>query len=71
MSATDAREKPFHSANDDDRELLAFGYKPSFKREFTNLATVSLSVFADIRPIDDPSPSRLVLRLVSWYEIIG
>ena len=30
---------PFNSV-DDDRELLALGYKPSFKREFTNLATV-------------------------------
>jgi hypothetical protein len=40
MSVTD--EKQFDSANNDDRELLAFGYKPSFKREFTNLATVSL-----------------------------
>jgi hypothetical protein len=26
--------------DDDDRELVALGYKPSFKREFTNLATV-------------------------------
>lgn len=25
---------------DDDRELAALGYKPSFKREFSNLATV-------------------------------
>ena len=30
------------SANNDDKELVALGYKPSFKREFTNLATVSL-----------------------------
>ena len=27
---------------DDDRELAALGYKPSFKREFSNLATVRL-----------------------------
>lgn len=26
--------------SDDDRELEALGYKPSFKREFSNLATV-------------------------------
>lgn len=38
-----ADEKPFDSANNDDRELLAFGYKPSFKREFTNLATISFA----------------------------
>ena len=39
MSAVD--EKQFDSVNNDDKELLALGYKPSFKREFTNLATVS------------------------------
>jgi hypothetical protein len=27
--------------NEDDRELEALGYVPSFKREFSNLATVS------------------------------
>ena len=43
MSLAVEYEKPLDSVNDDDRELLAFGYKPSFKREFTNLATVSLS----------------------------
>jgi hypothetical protein len=47
MSVAD--EKPFDSVNNDDKELLALGYKPSFKREFTNLATVSLpEVFRDI-----------------------
>ena len=40
-----ADEKPFGSAEDDDRELRALGYKPSFKREFTNLATVSYYLF--------------------------
>ncbi|KAF9480263.1 APC amino acid permease [Pholiota conissans] len=29
--------------DDDDRELVALGYKPSFKREFTNLATISFA----------------------------
>jgi hypothetical protein len=28
------------SVDDDDKELLALGYQPSFKREFSNLATV-------------------------------
>ena len=28
------------AVDDDDRELVALGYKPSFKREFSNLATV-------------------------------
>ncbi|KAF8608434.1 APC amino acid permease [Ceratobasidium sp. AG-I] len=29
--------------NDDDAELLALGYVPSFKREFTNIATISFA----------------------------
>ena len=29
---------------DDDKELEALGYVPSFKREFSNLATVSIFV---------------------------
>ncbi|TFK24872.1 amino acid permease [Coprinopsis marcescibilis] len=29
--------------DDDDKELVAMGYKPSFKREFTNLATISFA----------------------------
>ena len=35
------------SFDDDDRELVALGYVPSFKREFTNLATVSASAQVD------------------------
>jgi hypothetical protein len=31
--------------NEDDRELEALGYVPSFKREFSNLATVRFSVY--------------------------
>ncbi|TFK60209.1 APC amino acid permease [Pluteus cervinus] len=31
------------SVNDDDKELVALGYKPSFKREFSNLATISFA----------------------------
>jgi hypothetical protein len=31
--------------SDDDRELEALGYVPSFKREFSNLATVRLPAF--------------------------
>ena len=33
-------ESTVEATDDDDKELLALGYKPSFKREFTNLATV-------------------------------
>jgi hypothetical protein len=29
------------STDEDDAELVALGYVPSFKREFSNLATVS------------------------------
>lgn len=29
------------NSNEDDKELVALGYVPSFKREFSNLATVS------------------------------
>ncbi len=29
--------------DDDDKELVALGYVPSFKREFSNLATVRIS----------------------------
>ncbi|KAJ7456875.1 APC amino acid permease [Mycena latifolia] len=31
------------SVDDDDKELLALGYVPSFKREFSNLATISFA----------------------------
>ncbi|KAL1661278.1 amino acid/polyamine transporter I [Schizophyllum commune] len=31
------------SVDDDDRELIDLGYVPSFKREFTNLATISFA----------------------------
>ncbi|CAE6472143.1 unnamed protein product [Rhizoctonia solani] len=31
------------SVNSDDAELIAMGYKPSFKREFTNIATISFA----------------------------
>ncbi|KJA17855.1 hypothetical protein HYPSUDRAFT_205831 [Hypholoma sublateritium FD-334 SS-4] len=33
----------FDTSNADDMELVALGYKPSFKREFTNLATISFA----------------------------
>ncbi|KAJ7584947.1 APC amino acid permease [Mycena floridula] len=31
------------SIDDDDKELVALGYQPSFKREFSNLATISFA----------------------------
>lgn len=36
------------STNDDDKELVALGYEPSFKREFSNLATVCALFFREI-----------------------
>jgi hypothetical protein len=50
--------------NEDDRELESFGYVASFKREFSNLATVSTSTFPE--PGNDAFP-RLVSRSASWY----
>jgi hypothetical protein len=33
----------FPATNEDDKELEDLGYVPSFKREFTNLATISFA----------------------------
>jgi len=40
MSDIDEKRSSVDISDEDDRELVALGYKPSFKREFTNLATV-------------------------------
>lgn len=34
------------SSNADDKELEALGYAPSFKREFSNLATVNIMSYS-------------------------
>lgn len=59
---------------DDDRELEALGYVPSFKREFSNLATVRLCFSLGRRGwvirfmvVDYLADFRLVLHSVSWY----
>ena len=44
MSVVDEKLFDSASANDHNRELLALGYKPSFKWEFTNSAMVSLTL---------------------------
>ncbi len=41
------------SFSDDDKELEALGYVPSFKREFSNLATVLLRFFSEDNAISD------------------
>ncbi|KAF8176273.1 APC amino acid permease [Pholiota molesta] len=44
MSIDEKRDAvSFDTSDEDDRELVALGYKPSFKREFTNLATISFA----------------------------
>ena len=45
MSLNEKRSNSFDIHDEDDKELVALGYKPSFKREFSNLATVSFPVF--------------------------
>lgn len=40
MVSTKSARSISSTTDDDDRELVALGYKPSFKREFSNLATV-------------------------------
>ncbi|KAJ2914891.1 hypothetical protein MD484_g5515, partial [Candolleomyces efflorescens] len=39
----DTASVTIETTDEDDKELLALGYKPSFKREFTNLATISFA----------------------------
>ena len=46
--------------DEDDKELVALGYKPSFKREFTNLATVH------IQPV---CISNTLPNSCSWIQI--
>ena len=41
----DTASVTIETTDEDDKELLALGYKPSFKREFTNLDTVSAPPF--------------------------
>jgi hypothetical protein len=50
MTMTD-REYGTSSLDDDDKKLESLGYVPSFKREFSNLATVCdscLSLFLNL-----------------------
>ncbi|KAF9468265.1 APC amino acid permease [Collybia nuda] len=43
MVSTKSTHSISSTTDDDDRELVALGYKPSFKREFSNLATISFA----------------------------
>ena len=54
--------------DDDDKKLESLGYVPSFKREFSNLATVchtcpSLFLNSYRQSLHD----KLALRLALWY----
>ncbi|KAF7759611.1 hypothetical protein Agabi119p4_11306 [Agaricus bisporus var. burnettii] len=67
---------PNERSNDDDKELLALGYKPSFKREFTNLATISFafSIMGLCSSVATTFNSPLLLggpATVVWCWILG
>ena len=40
MSTLEKKRPASFNSDEEDQELVALGYKPSFKREFTNLSTV-------------------------------
>jgi len=44
-SSAEHESSSIDSLDEDDRILVEQGYKPSFKREFSNLATVRLCYF--------------------------
>ena len=53
---------------DDDRKLEELGYVPSFKREFSNLATVRCRFSRAFPHLHLTKPvHRLALRSASWY----
>ncbi|TFK48319.1 APC amino acid permease [Heliocybe sulcata] len=62
--------------NDDDRELEALGYVPSFKREFSNLATISFafSIMGLCSSVATTFNTPLLLggpSSVTWCWILG
>jgi hypothetical protein len=65
----DTASVTIETTDEDDRELLALGYKPSFKREFTNLATVCFSCFIEALVVADHHllVPRSASPSVSWY----
>ena len=57
---------------DDDKKLEELGYIPSFKREFSDLATASRLSKGFLLPTSDEprrNPPRLALHLASWYSL--
>jgi len=65
---TDREYGTYSLGDDDDKKLESLGYVPSFKREFSNLATVcdSLSNFIS-QSYRQSLHGRLALRLASWH----
>ncbi|CUA67006.1 putative amino-acid permease C15C4,04c [Schizosaccharomyces pombe 972h-] [Rhizoctonia solani] len=64
------------ATNNDDAELIAMGYKPSFKREFTNIATISFafSIMGMCSSISTTFNTPLTLggpASVVWCWILG
>jgi hypothetical protein len=67
MGSFDSENRVTSTIDEDDAELVALGYQPSFKREFTNLATVrSLPTLSLDVAIDIFMALRLVLPSASW-----
>ncbi|KAJ3507430.1 hypothetical protein NLJ89_g6311 [Agrocybe chaxingu] len=77
MSEFDEKRAPsFDTTDEDDRELVALGYKPSFKREFSNLATISFafSIMGLCSSISTTFNTPLLLggpSSVVWCWILG
>ncbi|KAF8901008.1 APC amino acid permease [Gymnopilus junonius] len=77
MSMTDEKRPPsVVTSDEDDRELVALGYKPSFKREFTNLATISFafSIMGLCSSVATTFNTPLLLggpSSVTWCWILG
>ena len=55
---------------DDDKRLESLGYVPSFKREFSNLATVRTSRIHLSLSLFYLTQRRLALRLASWHVFL-
>jgi hypothetical protein len=64
---TESQVESASSLNEDDKKLQELGYVPSFKREFTNLATVSVtSAYLSFCNNTDIRNFRLASPSVSW-----
>ena len=65
----DAPEPTIAAGIDDDRKLEELGYIPSFKREFSNLATVRPRFRWKLFVRNLKNTYRLALRSASWYSL--